>query len=114
MSHRIQRVNSLLKKELSQIILREAEIPQGCLVTITRIETSVDLKESKIYLAILPEEKSEEIIRYFKKIVYFLQQKLNKRLKLNPIPKIIFLKDRESQKAGRVEEILEELKKEKK
>ncbi len=39
MSKRIPQVNQLIKKELSQIILREIEFPVGVLVTLTRVET---------------------------------------------------------------------------
>jgi ribosome-binding factor A len=111
MSKRIQRVNQLIKKELSQIILKEIEFPQGVLVTLTRVETTSDLKESNIWISALPEERLKRVLEILNKNIYFLQQKLNKRLKMRPIPKIRFLEERKTREAGRIEELLEELKK---
>ena len=114
MSKRIQRINQLIKKELSQIILREIEFPQDVLVTITRVEISANLIEGNIWISVLPEEKLKRILEILNKNIYFLQQKLNKRLTMRPIPRIKFLEERKTSEASRIEEILEELKKEEK
>jgi ribosome-binding factor A len=114
MSKRIQRVNQLIKKELSQILLREIEFPRESLVTVTRVETSPDLKESRIFISVLPEKDESKILEILNRKIYFWQQKLNKRLKMRPIPKIKFFEEKKTAEAARVEEILEELKKEEK
>ena len=111
MSKRIQRVNQLIKKEISQLLLREVEFPADTLVTVTRVETSADLKESNIWVSVIPEERQKRILQILNKNIYILQQKLNKRLKMRPIPKIKFLEEKRTAEAGRIEEILEELKK---
>lgn len=110
-SKRIQRVNQLIKKEISQIILKEIEFPSGILATVTRLETSPDLKDANVWVSALPEEKIERILEILNKNIYFLQQKLNRRLKMRPLPRIKFLEEKKTSQAGRVEEILEELKK---
>jgi len=111
MFNRIQRINQLIKKELSQIILREIEFPQDVLVTITRVEISANLIEGNIWISVLPEEKLKRILEILNKNIYFLQQKLNKRLKMRPIPRIRFLEEKKTAEAGKIEELLEELKK---
>lgn len=114
MSDRINRVNKLIKEELSQIILKEIDFPSGVLATLTRVETSPNLSESKIYVSFLPEAKQIIAFKQLNGRVWHLQQALNKRLKMRPVPKIIFFIEEETAKAGRVEEILERLKKRKK
>lgn len=114
MSRRIQQINQLIKKELSQILLREIEFPSDVFVTVTRVETLVNLAESNIWVSVFPEEKFKKIFEILNKNIYFLQQKLNKRLKMRPVPKIKFLEEKKTSQAGKVEEILEELKKRKK
>ena len=114
MSKRIQRVNQLIKKELSQLLLREVEFPTDTLVTVTRVETSPDLKECHVWVSAVPEKRQKRILEILYKNIYFLQQKLNKRLKMRPLPRIKFLEERKTREAGQVEEILEELKKEEK
>jgi len=109
MTKRIQRVNQLIKKELSQILLREVDFPTDILVTLTRVETSSDLRESKIFISVMPELKTKGIINFLNRKVYFLQQKLNKRLKMRPLPRLKFLEEKKTSEAGRIEEILEGL-----
>lgn len=114
MSKRLPRVNQLIKKELSQTILKEIEFPCDVLVTITRVETSSNLAESNVWISAFPEEKISKILEILNKNIYFLQQKLNQRLKMRPIPRIKFLEERKIREASQVEEILEKLKKEEK
>ncbi len=109
MAKRIERVNQLIKKELSQIILREIDFPCDILVTLTRIDTSPNLIESKVFLSVMPESRFAEILRILNSQIYRLQQALNKRLKMRPIPRIMFRQEKETPKAGRVEEILEKI-----
>lgn len=114
MSKRIQRVNSLIKREISQLLLREVEFPSGVLVTVTRVETSPDLEESNAWVSVFPEEGAKKIVDFLNRKIYFLQQKINQRLKMRPIPKIKFLEEGKTSEADKIEEILEQLKKEEK
>ena len=114
MSNRILRINQLLKIEVSQLILREIEFPKEVLVTVTRVETSPDLREAKVFISVMSEKNENEILDFLNKRVYFFQQKINKRLKMKFIPKIRFFKEEKTKTAARIEEILEKLKKEEK
>ncbi|TSC75377.1 MAG: ribosome-binding factor A [Parcubacteria group bacterium Gr01-1014_30] len=114
MNDRIKKVNALIKQEVAQLLLKEAEFPGGVLATVTRVDTSPNLIQSKVYVSFLPEGKEKEALGVLQKQVYFLQQKLNRRLKMRPTPKIIFVLEKEAEKAGKVEELLETLKKGKK
>ena len=114
MSKRIPRINQLIKRELSQILLKEIDFPKNILVTVTRVETSIGLNEAKIYISVIPGNRIAWVLHILEKQVYGLQQKLNKRLRMRPTPKINFLGEEETGQAGRIEEILEELKKEEK
>ena len=110
MSKRIQRVNQLIKKELSQILLREFDFPKDILVTITRVDTLPNLRESKVFISTVPENKSQRILKTLNQKIYELQQKINRRLKMRPVPRIRFLEERETAEAGRIEELLEKIK----
>ena len=114
MSKRIESVNELIKREISQIILREIEFPKDTLVTVTRVESLPNLIESKVFISIIPENKSEQALRILNRQIFNLQQKINKKLRMRPIPKIIFRIEKNTIEADRIEEILEELKNEKK
>ena len=93
MSKRIQRLNQLIKKEVAQLILREVEFPRDVLVTVTRVETTHDLKESKAFISVFP-KREEEVLKLLNQKLYFLQKKIDKRLKMRPVPKISFWKEK--------------------
>ena len=114
MTKRIPQVNELIQRELSKIILREIEFPLDVLVTITRVATTLDLEHAKIYISVIPEEKSKDTIKILKSQIYQLQGFLNRRLNIQPCPRIDFLKEKETAKADEIEKILEGLKKGKK
>ena len=113
MNKRTQRVNRLIQQELSRLILKELDFLSGSLtvfITLTRVETSSNLIQAKVYISVLPEKKTKEIFQILNRQIYQLQQKLNRRLKMRPVPRISFLEEKKTSEAGRVEEILEKLK----
>jgi ribosome-binding factor A len=67
------------------------------------------LIKSKVFINIIPKEKEEIVIESLKKEVYHIQQKLNKNLKIRPVPKIIFKIDESVDKAAKVEAILNKI-----
>ena len=103
------RVNQLIKKELSKILLQEIDFPRGILATMTRVETSVNLQESKVYISVFPEKEGVKILEILNKSVYRLQQKLNRRLKMRPLPRIRFAEEKATAEAGRIEELIEKI-----
>ena len=110
MSNRIEKVNSLLEHEIGNIILKDFDFT-GLLVTLTHVETTGNLIESKAYISVMPEEKSEHVLSVLNKGVYNIQKEINKRLNMRPIPKIIFVKDNQVAEASKVEQLLNKLKK---
>lgn len=110
MSRRIERLNNLIKEEVGKIILREIEFG-NVLVTISRVDTSSDLRSAKIYLNTLPQKEEKNVLRKIKSNVIDLQQKLNKRLNMRLIPKIEFLIDKSSEETERVFQLLKEVNK---
>ncbi len=107
---RTQQVNQLIKKELSRIILKEFDFPKDILITVTRVETSVDLNQAKVFLSVIPENRTNNVLQALNRRIYGIQQKLNSRLNMKPIPRIWLAKEGETSEAGRIEELLEKLK----
>jgi ribosome-binding factor A len=114
MGKRIEKINSLIKRELSKIIEKEIEFPKNALVTLTRVITGEDLKETKVFFSCYPEEKFDEVLKILENEVHFIQRILNRKLFIKKVPKIKFAKEEKVLEAARIEEILEKLKKEKK
>lgn len=111
MNNRIEKVNSLLEKEIGQIILRDFSFAD-VLPTLTHVDTTANLIEARVYISVFPEGKTDQVIKALNGGVKDIQQKINKKLNMRPIPKIIFVKDTNIEEASRVEELLYKLKKE--
>jgi len=110
LSNRIQRVNSLIKNEISKILLKGVDFPRDVLITVTRVETLVNLEQAKVYVSVMPEEQAKRVFKILNRKVYELQQMLNKRLKMRSVPRIKFEKEEKTREAARVEELLEKIK----
>ena len=106
MSNRIEKVNSLLEREIGKIILKDFAFSPEILVTLTRVDTTANLIEAKVYISVWPEEKSAGILNALQKSVYDIQYKINRTLRTRPVPKIRFVKETEISKASRIEELL--------
>lgn len=111
MTERILKVNQLLKREIGSILLRETDLPDEVFVTITRVDASPNLQQAKVYISVIPEEKSKETLKILGKQIFSIQQSLNKKLHMRPVPKIIWMTETMTGKAARIEEILEEIQK---
>jgi len=111
MTWRVQRINEVLKEELAKTILREIDFPDNTLVTITRVETTGNLIKTKVYVSTLPDKNAEKVLKILKSRVYFLQKILNKKLRMRPVPQIVFEEEIKTKEAGEIEELLEKIKK---
>ena len=110
MADRIKKVNSLLEHEISKILLRDFAFNPNILVTLTRVETTGNMIEAKTYVSVFPEERSDVILNALQKSVFDIQYKINRTLKMRPIPKIRFVKETEISKAAKIEELLTKIK----
>ena len=109
MSTRIEKVNSLLQHEISKILAADFGF-SGALVTLTHVDTSPNLIQTKAYISVMPEEKTDHVIGVLNRGVYDVQKKINKMVNMRPVPKIMFVRDKEVAEASRVEELLEKIK----
>ncbi|TSC94932.1 MAG: ribosome-binding factor A [Parcubacteria group bacterium Athens1014_10] len=109
MSQRILRINSLIQQEISKILAKELEIPDGSMLTVIRAETTPDLREVKIWLSIFPFEKKKKILQNLKKNKGKIQFLLNKKLTTHPLPKINFEIDDTEKEAEKIDELLNKI-----
>ena len=93
-SNRINRINEEIPKELSSL-LRTVKDPrvQGTMISITRVETTPDLRYTKVYVSFLQEDKSEEALKGLKSAGGYLRRQLGTNLKLRYAPEIVWALD---------------------
>lgn len=105
MSRRLERTAELIKRELGIIILKE--IGEQCgLTTITRVILSRDIEYANIYFVSMPDSAGEKILKIFKENIFSIQQTLNSRLSMRPVPKVRFHIDRAEEEANMLDELL--------
>ncbi len=92
MAHRIERVNSLIRQEISELLQHQVKDPRlGNLVTVTDVSTSPDLRHAKIFVSRMgSEEEKQETLSVLAAASGFFRNELAKRLKLRHIPKLSF------------------------
>ena len=93
-SNRINRINEEIQKELSSL-LRTVKDPrvQDCMISITRVETTPDLRYTKVYVSFLQEEKAKEALKGLQSAGGFLRRQLGSNLKLRYAPEIVWALD---------------------
>jgi len=106
---KIEKTNAFIQKELGNIILKELDIFPGILLTITRTECSPNFIEVKVFVSVLPEDKTEEVFSLLQRNIFNLQQMLNKKMKVRPVPKIKFVKETQTAQAARIEKALKDI-----
>ncbi|MBI2063121.1 MAG: 30S ribosome-binding factor RbfA [Candidatus Yanofskybacteria bacterium] len=109
MSDRLKKLNDLLRDEVAKILLIELEKDDGILVTVIGADVSPTLEHATIKISIFPTVKENQILEKIKKRIYQIQQLLNKRLTMRPVPKIRFEVDRSEEHANKIDEMLKNL-----
>jgi ribosome-binding factor A len=97
MSRRIERVEKLIKEEISLIFLHELQdkLPNNEIgfVTITGVKVSADLKIAKVYISVFDKEKREEVLEKIKFKTGFIRSLLASRIKIKFTPELKFFID---------------------
>tara|TARA_B100000900_G_scaffold155551_1_gene132182 strand:+ start:136 stop:507 length:372 start_codon:yes stop_codon:yes gene_type:complete len=116
-NRRIQKVSSLLKKELSLILNNDLseEIISENFMSISKIEISPDLYYCKVYItSSVDEEKKMKIVDSLNNSKSFIRYKLTQRIQMRKIPELTFKMDQALDKGLSVLKVLDKLRDQKK
>ena len=93
-SNRIHLINEEIQKELSSL-LRTVKDPrvQDTMISITRVETTPDLRYTKVYVSFLQEEKVKDAMAGLKSAAGYLRRQLGSNLQLRYAPEIVWALD---------------------
>jgi len=91
-AHRIERVNNLIRREISELLLRQVKDPRlGAFITVTEVETSTDLRSAKVFVSSIRDEVDrKELLGVLAGASGFLHNELVRRLELRRIPELSF------------------------
>lgn len=109
MSQRIEKINELIRQKLAIIIRKELEFAPNSLVTITKVQTSSDLKFCKVFITVFPEYYRGTALEILRKNRGNLHKLLGNQLTTKFIPNLNFLIDEQEVFATEVDKLLDEI-----
>jgi ribosome-binding factor A len=95
MSRRTERVNDLIRDELSNLLLREVRDPRlGGLISITRVEVTPDLYNARVFVSVMGEpDEQATATRVLNAAASFFHRELKQRLQIRRVPFLVFRLD---------------------
>jgi ribosome-binding factor A len=104
-SRRVSRVASLIKREVSQMLLngiKDDRVGMG-MVSITDVDVSGDLQHAKIFVSIYgTDEAKSETMAGLKSATGYVRSELGHRMQLRRTPEVVFLEDRSLERGDRM------------
>ena len=111
MSTRQEKVEELLKKEISEIIQREMKDPRLGFVTVTDVEITPDLRHARVFVSIMgDEEQQKQSMKALRSASGFVRGELGKRVRMRVTPDVEFRIDTSIEQGARIFELLEQIK----
>jgi ribosome-binding factor A len=111
MAHRIQRVNSLIRQEISELLQRQVKDPRlGNFVAVTEVSLSPDLRYAKVFVSCIgSEEEKQTTLSGLIAASGFLRNQLAKRLRLRRIPELNFHWDDSIKRGAHLLQLIDEV-----
>jgi ribosome-binding factor A len=111
-SHRIDKVEKLIKEEISNIFLHKMNEPDIGFLTITNVKLSPDLKIAKVYFSVLEKEKRKVALDRINNKIKFLRSELAHRIRIKFVPELKFFIDDTLDYVEKIEGLIERIHKE--
>ena len=111
MAHRVERVNSLIRQEISELLQRQVKDPRlGNFIAVTEVSTSPDLKYAKIFVSRLGSEgNKQETLNALASASGFFRSELFKRLRLRHTPELSFQWDDSIERGTHLLQLIDEV-----
>ena len=111
-SRRVSRISSLIKREVSQMLLydiKDDRVGAG-MVSVTDVQVSGDLQHAKIFVSIYGTEAAKiETMEGLQSSTGFVRRELGQRVSLRRTPEIAFLEDSSIERGDRILNLINRL-----
>jgi ribosome-binding factor A len=110
---RVEKVQELMKQEISKIILQELKDPRIGFVTVTEVEITKDLSSAKVYVSLMgSEEQIKDCWTGLNSSLGYIRREIGQRIRLRCTPEIVFQLDKSLDYSTHIQELLLKIKKE--
>jgi len=111
MTRRTQRVNELLRQEISLVLQHRLRDPRlSPLISVTRVDTAEDLRNAKVYVSVLGSKaKKNDALDGLSSAAGYLRKELGDVLPLKHVPSLAFVLDESIERGDAILEVLDHL-----
>jgi ribosome-binding factor A len=107
---RLDRVNQLIKEEISTLLQRELKDPRLGFVTVTEVETAKDLRVAKVFVSVLGDQRQwDASMAALASARGFVRNWLRQHLDLRVTPEIDFRPDHSMEHAAKIQSLLKQV-----
>jgi ribosome-binding factor A len=107
---RLDRVNQLIKEEISTLLQRELKDPRLGFITVTEVETSKDLRVAKVFVSVLGDDRQwAASLAALTSARGFVRNWLRQNLDLRVTPEVDFRPDRSMEHAAKIQSLLKQV-----
>lgn len=111
MTHRIERLNNLLRREISELLQHEVKDPRLSLfLSVTEVSISPDLKHAKVFVSCISNQaERQEILSVLTAAAGFFRKELTKNLRLRHVPELSFHWDDSIERGDRLLRLIDQV-----
>ena len=110
---RSSRVAERIREELAWLLTREVRDPGAAGAIVSRVEMTDDLKTVRVYVRTLEGKGADQVLAALKRAQAMLRRQVTTRVGLRFAPEFRFFYDDRLDAVNRIEQLLEEVKREK-
>ena len=104
---RIEKLQELIKQEVSKMLLMDIKDSRIGFVTVTGVEMTGDLREAKIYVSIMGnDEQIKSSLEGLNSALGFIRREIGKRIKIRFTPEISFELDKSLDYSEHIQKLL--------
>jgi ribosome-binding factor A len=110
-TRRLERVNSLIREEISDVLRRNIKDPRlGGFLAITEVVTAPDLKHATVFVSNLGStDQRQEIVNALTAAAGFFHHELTKRLNMRQVPDLSFQWDDSIERGARLLRLMDDV-----
>jgi ribosome-binding factor A len=110
MTQRTDKIDALLRQEISQALEREVADPRIGFVTVTNVETTPDLAHARVWVSVIgTDEERKATLIALRRAMPFIRHGLGGKIRIRRIPALEVRLDESVQRGSRVLQIINEL-----
>jgi ribosome-binding factor A len=111
MKKRVDRLNSLLKEVISEVVMRDVRDPRlAPLVTVTRVDIAKDLQHAKVFISVIgSDEQKKGTMEALQSAAGFIALNASKKVVMRYFPALTFKLDNSVDQHMRIHEILNKI-----